>query len=63
MSNLSDSLRKSLGEKFCLNKPAKIEVKKSIDGTMKYSIQLHDKNSVEAVLIPSKKRITFYHKF
>ena len=58
MSNLSDSLRKSLGEKFCLNKPTKIEVKKSIDGTMKYSIQLHDKNSVEAVLIPSKKRIT-----
>ena len=58
MSNLSDNLRRLLDKKFSLNKPIEIKFHKSIDGTIKYSIQLHDKNHVEAILIPTKKRIT-----
>ncbi len=58
MSNLSDNLRNTLNEKYVLNKPIEIESSRSIDGTIKYSIQLHDKNYIEAVLIPAKKRVT-----
>ncbi len=58
MSNLSNSLRNVLDKKFVLKKPIKIKSHKSSDGTIKYSIQLYDGNYVEAVLIPSKNRIT-----
>jgi len=58
MSNLSDNLRNLLDKKFVLKKPIEIKIFKSSDGTIKYSIQLYDKNHIEAVLIPSKKRVT-----
>ena len=58
MSNVSDDLKKLLDKKFVLKKPLEIKSFKSIDGTIKYSIQLYDKNLIEAVLIPSNKRIT-----
>ncbi len=58
MSNLSDNLRKLLDNNFDLKKPIEIKSHKSIDGTIKYSIQLYDGNYVEAVLIPNKNRIT-----
>ena len=58
MSNLSPNLRNLLDQKFCLRKPIEIKYYKSVDGTIKYSIQLFDKNHIEAVLIPTKKRIT-----
>ena len=58
MSNISDDLKSILDKKFVLNKPIEIKSYKSSDGTIKYSIQLYDKNLIEAVLIPSKKRIT-----
>ena len=58
MSNLSDSLKNVLEKKFLLKKPIEIKSFKSSDGTIKYSIQLFDKNYIEAVLIPTKKRIT-----
>ena len=58
MSNISDDLKNILDKEFVLNKPIEIKSYKSSDGTIKYSIQLYDKNLIEAVLIPSKKRIT-----
>ena len=58
MSNLSDNLKNLLDKEFVLKKPIEIKSYKSIDGTIKYSIQLFDKNLIEAVLIPSKNRIT-----
>ena len=58
MSNVSDDLKKLLDKQFVLKKPIEIKSYKSIDGTIKYSIQLFDKNLIEAVLIPSNKRVT-----
>tara|TARA_B100001057_G_scaffold483201_1_gene559613 strand:- start:488 stop:1534 length:1047 start_codon:yes stop_codon:yes gene_type:complete len=58
MSNVSDDLKKLLNKKFVLKKPIGIKSYKSIDGTIKYSIQLFDKNLIEAVLIPTNKRVT-----
>ena len=58
MSNLSDNLRDILDKKFLLKKPIEIKSYKSSDGTIKYSIKLYDKNYIEAVLIPTKKRVT-----
>ena len=58
MSNLSDNLKNLLDKEFVLKKPIEIKSYKSIDGTIKYSIQLFDKNLIEAVLMPSKNRIT-----
>ncbi len=58
MTSLSKDMRNLFGEHFCIN-PVKIHKgERSIDGTIKYSLQLHDKLLVEGVLIPSKKRIT-----
>ena len=58
MSNLSDNLRNILDRNFVLKKPIEIKSYKSTDGTIKYSIQLYDKNNIEAVLIPSGERVT-----
>ena len=58
MTSLSKSMRDLFAEHFSIN-PVKIHKgERSIDGTIKYSLQLHDKLLVEGVLIPSKKRIT-----
>ena len=58
MSSLSKSVRKLLSYHFSI-KPVKINSgHKSTDGSIKYSLELHDKLLVEGVLIPSKKRIT-----
>ena len=58
MSNVSNDLKKLLDKNFLLKKPIEIKSYKSIDRTIKYSIQLFDKNLIEAVLIPSNKRVT-----
>jgi len=58
MSNVSDDLKKLLDKNFLIKKPIEIKSYKSIDRTIKYSIQLFDKNLIEAVLIPSNKRVT-----
>ena len=58
MTSLSKEIRNLFAEHFVIN-PVKIyKAERSIDSTIKYSMQLHDKNLVEGVLIPSKKRIT-----
>ena len=58
MSNLPNDLIKFLTKNFKLNKSKVHSYKKSSDGTIKYAIQLYDNLIVEAVLIPSNKRIT-----
>lgn len=58
MTNLSKSLRENLENHFSI-KPAEIHVmQRSIDGTIKNAIKLHDGNVVESVLIPTAKRTT-----
>ena len=58
MSNLPNDLIQFLNENFKLNKSKVNTSKKSFDGTIKFAIQLYDNLIVEAVLIPSNKRIT-----
>ena len=58
MSNLPNDLIHFLFENFKLNKSKVNTIKKSSDGTIKFAIQLYDNLIVEAVLIPSNKRIT-----
>ena len=58
MTSLSKEMRDLFSGHFVINALKIHKAEKSIDGTIKYSIQLHDKNFVEGVLIPSKKRIT-----
>jgi 23S rRNA (adenine2503-C2)-methyltransferase len=58
MSNLPSDLIHFLIENFKLNKSKVKTSKKSSDGTIKFAIQLYDNLIVEAVLIPSNKRIT-----
>lgn len=58
MTNLSKSLRENLKNHFSI-KPAEIHVmQRSIDGTIKNAVKLHDGNVVESVLIPTAKRTT-----
>lgn len=58
MTNLSKSLRENLENHFLI-KPAEIHVmQRSIDGTIKNAVKLHDGNVVESVLIPTAKRTT-----
>ena len=58
MSNLPNDLIQFLSENFKLNKSKVKTSKKSFDGTIKFAIQLYDNLIVEAVLIPSNKRVT-----
>ena len=58
MTSLSKEMRNLFVEHFVINAVKIHKAERSIDGTIKYSMQLHDKNLVEGVLIPSKKRIT-----
>ena len=58
MTSLSKEMRNLFVEHFVINAAKIHKAERSIDGTIKYSMQLHDKNLVEGVLIPSKKRIT-----
>jgi len=58
MTSLSLSLRDLLEQNFCLNAVKIHKAERSNDGTIKYSLKLHDNKLVEGVLIPSKKRLT-----
>ncbi|MBC8266808.1 MAG: 23S rRNA (adenine(2503)-C(2))-methyltransferase RlmN [Flavobacteriales bacterium] len=58
MTSLSKTMRDLFSEHFCINSVKIHKGERSIDGTIKYSLQLYDKQLVEGVLIPSKKRIT-----
>ena len=58
MTSLSKQIRDLLNTHFTLNAVKMHKAERSIDKTIKYSFQLHDKLLVEGVLIPSLKRLT-----
>ncbi len=58
ITDLPQSLRKSLAERYVLNRLTSLEVQKSADGTEKAAFSLHDGNIVETVLIPDRNRKT-----
>jgi len=58
MTSLSKPMRDLFATHFSINAVKIHKGERSIDGTIKYSLQLHDKLLVEGVLIPSKNRLT-----
>lgn len=58
MSNLSLNLRALLKEYFVINAISVDFIQRSVDGTIKNAVKLHDGLIVESVLIPTKDRIT-----
>ena len=58
MTSLSKDMRELFNSNFNINATKIHKAERSIDGTIKYSLQLHDKLLVEGVLIPSKNRLT-----
>ncbi len=58
MTSLSLQVRKLLELEFSINAIKIHKAERSTDGTIKYSLKLHDNDLVEGVLIPSKKRLT-----
>ena len=58
MTSLSKDLRELFSNNFAIKAVKIYKAERSIDGTIKYSLQLHDKLLVEGVIIPSKNRLT-----
>ncbi|MCX7927169.1 MAG: 23S rRNA (adenine(2503)-C(2))-methyltransferase RlmN [Candidatus Omnitrophica bacterium] len=59
MTDISSSLRKRLDECYIINSLEAIEVQNSFDGTKKVLCKTVDGLFIEAVVIPTKKRLTF----
>ncbi len=58
MTNLSKALREKLKQTAIIRTPKIIAEQKSEDGTIKWLLEVDQKNSVEAVFIPEKNRGT-----
>jgi 23S rRNA (adenine2503-C2)-methyltransferase len=58
MSNLPAPLRKALADNFSILNLKLVNLQKSSDKTAKFLFELADKNLIEAVSIPAKKRST-----
>jgi 23S rRNA (adenine2503-C2)-methyltransferase len=58
MTNLRRELQEKLGHRFRLGAPEVGEILESEDGTLKFSLVLHDGRRVESVVIPDGKRVT-----
>ena len=58
ITSLSKEMRDLFSNYFVINNMKIHKAERSADGTIKYILQLHDKNKVESVLIPAKKRLT-----
>ncbi|MDR1034510.1 MAG: 23S rRNA (adenine(2503)-C(2))-methyltransferase RlmN [Holosporales bacterium] len=58
MSNIDISLRLVLDKLFYIYRPKIIRTNKSIDGTVKFLLELTDKNTIETVFIPERQRNT-----
>lgn len=58
MTNLSLPTRELLKQHFAINHIRVDNMQKSLDGTIKNAVTLHDGLVVESVLIPTEKRIT-----
>lgn len=52
MTSISAKFREELKSRYNLNRPSISTAKKSIDGTSKWLLKMHDSNEVEAVHIP-----------
>lgn len=58
MTNLSKDLRLFLEEHFTINHIAVDNIQRSLDGTIKNAVRLHDNLIVESVMIPTGNRTT-----
>jgi len=58
MSDLPKDLREKLKEKFIITGLKVAKLRESSDGTKKILFRLQDANLIEAVIIPSKERVT-----
>ncbi len=58
MTNVSLGMREKLKEHFTINHIRVDRMQRSVDGTIKNAVTLHDGMIVESVLIPAEKRIT-----
>jgi 23S rRNA (adenine2503-C2)-methyltransferase len=58
MTNLAKTTRNMLEENFVINHIKVDQMQRSIDGTVKNAVRLHDGLVVESVLIPTKTRTT-----
>lgn len=58
MTNVSLETREKLKEHFAINHIRVDRMQRSVDGTIKNAVTLHDGLIVESVLIPAEKRIT-----
>ncbi len=58
MTNLSVELRKTLAEKYSIERPRVVTEQRSEDGTIKWLLAMADGQQVEAVFIPEAKRAT-----
>ena len=58
MTNLRKDLQSEIERKFYIYRPKIVNVYKSLDGTIKFLLQLDDLNTIETVFIPEKKRNT-----
>jgi 23S rRNA (adenine2503-C2)-methyltransferase len=59
MTNLSQSLRAELAEKFIISTPQLVHEARSTDGTRKFLFQLADGRRIESVYIPDTPKQTF----
>jgi 23S rRNA (adenine2503-C2)-methyltransferase len=58
MTNLSKVFRQEVPEMFDFSLPEVLKIHKSVDGTTKFLFDVGNNKSVEAVIIPSKGRLT-----
>ncbi len=58
MSNLPAGMRKHLSQAFYFYRPEILQVKQSSDGTRKFLFRFESGDTAEAVLIPSRERLT-----
>ena len=59
MTDLSKALRSELAGHFTVSTPAVVTRERSLDGTEKFLLELHDHRRVEAVVIPDTPGQTF----
>ena len=59
MTDLPRALRQRLAEDFIAPTPTLVQREKSIDGTEKFVLRLHDGRTIESVFIPDTPSLTF----
>lgn len=58
MTNISKELQELLNKNYYIYRPTIIKTDKSIDGTIKFLLKLHNNNTIETVFIPENNRNT-----